>query len=148
MTVRRSSPLAVALLCGALLAGCGSSGSSTTSGASSTTAPTTSSAAVSKPAAAATTPTVSTATPTAPSATGLSGAAVGQYVAICKSIVDREPTLAANVKSKVEGICNKAAHGDLAAARTAAKEVCVEVINASPIPSADKEKALAACKAS
>jgi hypothetical protein len=149
MTVRRSSPLAVALMCGALLAGCGSSGSSTTSSTPAASTPTTSStAAASKPATAATTPTVSTATPTAPSATGLSSAAVAQYVAICKSIVDREPTLAANVKSKVEGICNKAAHGDLAAARSAAKEVCVEVINASPIPSVAKEKALAACKAS
>jgi len=71
---------------------------------------------------------------------------VAQYVAICKSIIAREPTLSASVKAKVEGICNKAAHGDLAGARTAAKEVCVEVINLAPIPAADKEKALASCK--
>jgi hypothetical protein len=51
------------------------------------------------------------------------------------------------VKAKVEGICNKAAAGDPAGARAAAKEVCVEVINASPVPAAVKEKALAGCKA-
>jgi len=72
---------------------------------------------------------------------------VAEYVAICKEIVQREPTLAAAVKSKVEGICAKAASGDEAGARAAAKEVCVEVINASPIPTAAKEKALAECKA-
>jgi hypothetical protein len=52
------------------------------------------------------------------------------------------------VKAKVEGICNKAAAGDAASARAAAEEVCVEVINASPIPAAAKKKALAGCKAS
>jgi hypothetical protein len=52
------------------------------------------------------------------------------------------------VKSKVEGICNKAASGDLSGARAAAKEVCVEVLNASPIPAAAKQRALAACKSS
>jgi hypothetical protein len=51
------------------------------------------------------------------------------------------------VKSKVEGICNKAASGNLAGAQAAAKEVCVEVINASPISGAAKQQALAACKA-
>jgi hypothetical protein len=63
-------------------------------------------------------------------------------------VVAHEPTLSSNLKSKVEGICNKAANGNIAAARAAAKEVCVEVINASPIPSADKQQALAACKTS
>jgi hypothetical protein len=72
---------------------------------------------------------------------------VAEYAAICKELVQREPTLAASVKSKVEGICAKAANGDLAGARQAAKEVCVEVINASPIPTATKEKSLAECKA-
>jgi hypothetical protein len=50
------------------------------------------------------------------------------------------------VKSKVEAICAKAAHGNVAGARAAAKEVCVEVIDASPIPTAAKDKALAECK--
>jgi len=71
---------------------------------------------------------------------------VVQAVAICKSAIQRDPQLSAAVKAKVEGICNKAASGDLAGARAAVKEVCVEVINASPIPAASKEQALAACK--
>ncbi|MHB8490869.1 MAG: hypothetical protein ACYDA6_01465 [Solirubrobacteraceae bacterium] len=52
------------------------------------------------------------------------------------------------MRAKAEGICNKAAHGDVAGARKAAQEVCTEVVNASPIPSASiKEQALARCKA-
>jgi len=142
MTVRRSSPLVVALLCGALLAGCGSSSSSTTNGstATATSAPAVSSTASSSTPAAATT---KSAAPT-----GANAAGVQQYVEVCKSIVQREPALSASVKSKVEGICNKAANGDLAGARAAAKEVCVEVLNASPIPAVAKQKALAACKTS
>jgi hypothetical protein len=73
---------------------------------------------------------------------------VAQYTAICKAIIDREPGLSSSVKSKVESICAKAATGNLAGARAAAKEVCVEVINASPIPAAAKQKALAGCKSS
>jgi hypothetical protein len=45
----------------------------------------------------------------------------------------------------IDGICAKAAT-DPEAARQAAKEVCVEVINASPIPAIAKEHALAGCK--
>ena len=63
-------------------------------------------------------------------------------------MVQHSPTLSSSLKSKVEGICNKAASGNVAAARAAAKEVCVEVINATPVPAADKAQALAACKAS
>jgi hypothetical protein len=132
--IRRSSAwLAVSLVGGVLLAGCGSSS-------------TTTSATTSAPTSAATTPS-STSTPTSPSIpTGAGAAGVVQAVAICKSVIQRDPQLSAAVKAKVEGICNKAASGDLAGARAAAKEVCVEVINASPIPAASKEQALAACK--
>jgi hypothetical protein len=149
MIARRSPWLAVALLCGALLGGCGSSGS-TTSSTTITTPAATSSSTSSSPAAATTT---TSSTPNSPAAAaaaaaGISGAGVAEYVAVCKSIVQREPTLSASVKSKVEGICNKAASGNLAGARAAAKEVCVEVIKASPIPTTDKEKALVACKTS
>jgi hypothetical protein len=51
------------------------------------------------------------------------------------------------VKAKVEGICSKSASGDVAGARAAAKEVCVEVINASPVSGATKERSLVACNA-
>jgi hypothetical protein len=67
-------------------------------------------------------------------------------VAVCKAVIQRAPTLSATTKAKVESICNKAEHGDLAGARAAAKEVCAEVINASPIPAPAKAQALAACK--
>jgi len=90
-------------------------------------------------------PTTSGAPTSAPSG-ALSAAGVAQYEAICKTIIQRAPTLSASVKTKVEGICSKAAHGDAAGARAAAKEVCVEVINASPVPAAAKQQALAACK--
>jgi len=138
MIATRSPLLAGALVCGALIAGCGSSSSTTTSGTTATTS-TTSSAAASTP---------STSTPSGAATTPISSADLAAAVAECKAVVARAPTLSSNLKSKVEGICNKAANGNIAAARTAAKEVCVEVINASPIPSAEKQQALTACKAS
>lgn len=143
----RSPLLAAALLCGALLAGCGSSNSSTSSsGSTASTAASTAATTTSAPSAQASTAT------TAPSPSSIiSGAAsatgVAEYAAICKEIIQKDPELPANVKSKVEGICAKAAAGNLAGARAAAKEVCVEVINASPITAAAKAKALAECKA-
>ncbi len=143
MIGRRAQLLAAALLCGALLAGCGSSNnSSTSSGSTATTTATT----TSTPSTQASTATTSTSPSSTSSALPGGAAAIAQYEAICKQIVARAPTLSAEVKSKVEGICAKAAKGDVAGARAAAKEVCVEVINASPIPTAAKEKALADCK--
>lgn len=139
MIARRSELLAGALICGALIAGCGSS-SSTTSRSTATTPATTSSAAA------------ATTTSTAGTSTASNGvvppADLAAAVAECKSVVEHATTLSSGLKSKVEGICNKAAHGNIAAARTAAKEVCVEVINASPLPASDKTQALAACKTS
>jgi hypothetical protein len=75
---------------------------------------------------------------------GAAGAA--EYAAVCKSIIQRDPTLPGNLKGKLEGICAKAASGNLAGARAAAKQVCVEVVNASPLPAAEKAKTLAECK--
>ena len=131
---RMRSPLfVVALLCGVLVAGCGSSNSSsTTTGSTSTSAPASTSTSTPK------------STSTTPS--GATAAGVAQYVAACKSVIQHEPTLSADVKAKVEGICNKAADGDIEGARKAAKEVCIEVVNASPIPAAAKSQAVAACK--
>jgi len=140
MTATRRSLLIVPLLCGALVAGCGSSSSTTSSSTTTTTSkPATSSTA------AATTATSPTGTTSATST--VSAATLAQAVATCKSAVQKATTLSASVKAKLEGICNKAASGDLAGARTAAREVCVEVVNATPIPSsAAKQQALAACK--
>ena len=128
--------LAAMVLAGALFAGCGSSGATTTS--SSTPATAASSSAPAGTAGAPATPTI-----TAP---GAGGIGVAEAVSVCKSLIARDPSLSAAIKAKVEGICNKAAHGDLAGARAAAKEVCAEVINSSPIPAAAKQQALAGCK--
>ena len=77
-----------------------------------------------------------------------SAAGLADAVAECRAVIKEAPTLSSSTKAKVEAICNKAADGNLAGARAAAKEVCEEVINASPIPAgAIKEHALAACKA-
>ncbi|MDQ6811600.1 MAG: hypothetical protein M3Z95_06855 [Actinomycetota bacterium] len=62
-------------------------------------------------------------------------------------MIAHAPNLPASTKSKVEGICKKASGGDVAGARAAAKEVCVEVINAVPLPPGiSKQAALLACK--
>ncbi len=140
----RSSLPAVALACGALLAGCGSSGSNTSSSSSApkptptVTVPSTAASVPSKP-----TPTTSTST-----AAGVPGgaAAVAEYAAICNRIVHSAPGLSSSVKAKVEGICAKAADGDAAGAKTAAKEVCTEIVEATPVAAAIKEKALASCQ--
>jgi hypothetical protein len=138
----------VAIAGGAFGAGCGSSSSSTSSSQISSTP------AASTPAAPATTTTqatspAATGTASRPTSTtaggGASALAAQQIVAECQAVIHRASTLSASVKAKVEGICNKAAGGDLAGARAAAKEVCVEVINSSPVPAAAKQQALAAC---
>jgi hypothetical protein len=146
MIARRPPLLAAALLCAALIAGCGSSSSTTSTStpvapAATTTATTTITTATTTSA-----PSTSTAstTPTSP----ITSADLAAAVAECKAIAQKATTLSGSLKGKVEGICNKAAHGDVAAARAAANEVCIEVINASPIPEAEKTQALAACKAS
>ncbi len=137
MIARRFPLLAAVLLCGALIAGCGS-GNSSTAGSTSV-----SSTATSAPSTGTTATTGASTTSTVPT----NSAGVAQYVAICKSIIKQQPSLPANVKAKVEAICNKAADGDVEGARAAAKEACVEIINASPIPSGTaKEQAVAACR--
>ena len=133
--------LVVALVGSVFIAGCGSSSNSTSSSQSSSTPAPSSAAGGTTSSTPVTTGTTSTAPTSTPSAAG-----VAQAVAACKSIITRAPTLSAATKAKVEDICNKAASGDLAGARAAAKEVCAEVINASPIPGPAKAQALAACQ--
>jgi hypothetical protein len=130
--------LMLAALGGVLIAGCGGGSSTSSSHSASTTAATTS-----------TTPATTTASAkpsSVPSSVAASPAALADAVAVCKSIIQRAPTLSATTKAKVESICSKAEHGDLAGAQAAAKEVCTEVIEASPIPAPAKAQALAACK--
>jgi len=142
MLARRSQLLTGVLLCAALISGCGSSGGSTTGGSTASTPAATASTA-------STTTSSSAAPPTSAIPSGpISAAQLAAAVAECKSVIERAPTLSAGLKAKVEAICNKAASGNIAAARAAAREVCVEVINSTPIPTAQKTQALAACKAS
>jgi hypothetical protein len=140
MTRTPATWLAATLAIALLAAGCGSSSSSTTSSTAKTTA---------APAAAptATTP-AGGSTSTSSTAGGANPAGVAEAVAVCKSVIAQEPSLSAEVKAKVESICNKAAHGDLAGARQAGKEVCVQVIDGAKLPQAAKEQALKGCQSS
>ncbi len=137
MIRRRSAWLIGLFLCAALIAGCGSS-SSTTSSQSSTPA-----ASTSTPAA-----TGTTSTTTSTSTRAVPPANIAQAVATCKSQIAAQSTLPAGAKSKLEAVCEKAARGDTAAVKVAAREVCEEVIKNSAVPSGSaQEQALAACKA-
>jgi hypothetical protein len=118
--------LAAPLLLGALLAGCGGSG--TTAGQS-TSAPSSSSSATSS---------------TPPS--GASSAAAAQAVETCKREIQAATTLPASSKSKLEAVCARAAEGSTTAVKKAVREVCEEAINKAPLPAAAKEPALAACR--
>jgi hypothetical protein len=122
-----------------LIAGCGGGGSTSSGHGASTSVATTS---------AATTGSTPAKTSSTPSGVAANPVELEQAVAVCKSIIERATTLSAATKAKVESICNKAEHGDLTGARAAAREVCAEVIDASPIPAAAKAQALAACKRS
>jgi len=132
--IRSSSRwLATALAGGLLIAGCGSSSSTTTSSQSTSTP-----AAASTPAATST-PTTTGAGPVAPN--------LQAAVAACKQAIQAQRTLTAGAKSKLEAICGKAAKGDTAAIKQAAREVCEEVVKTSAVPAGPaREQALAACK--
>jgi hypothetical protein len=133
----RLIPLLLAALAGALpLAGCGggksTSTQSTQAGPASSTIPAGGAA--------------GSGGTTAPGATSpAGGAAVASEVAACKAAIAGAPSLSPALKTKVEAICDKAASGDVAGARKAAREVCSEVINAAPAAAAVKELARARC---
>ena len=119
---RLSIWLVVAVLGGAFVAGCGSSTSSTSTG----------------PAASGT------------SSTSAYQAEIDRVIAACKATVQAVPSLTASERTKAEGTCDQGGGGPgnnpLEAAHNVAKEVCVEVTNASPLSGAEKDRALVACK--
>jgi hypothetical protein len=120
--------LAATLTAATLLAGCGGSkkattGSSTAAGGASSTP--------------------STSTPAGAPGSNAAGAAA---IAACKQAIQSQTTLPAHAKAKLEAVCGKAASGDQAAVRKAAKEVCEEVINTASIPASAKERALQTCR--
>jgi len=145
MNLRPRSWLAALSLAGVLLAGCGSSTSTTTQ-----STPSTPGAVVTGTA---TTPggTTVTGTATTPGAVSVPANVPGigaAAVSACKSAIHAQTTLPEGTKAKLEGVCDKAASGQTSAVRQVAKEVCEEAVNHSPIPAgAAREQALAACKA-
>jgi hypothetical protein len=121
-------------LSAAVLAGAGCGGGSKSS---STTAP-----------AATTTSTSSTPSQLTVPGAVTNSAQVQRAVAACHSLVKATPTLTAQSRTKIEGICDKAAHGDIAGARAAAKEACTEIVNGTAgAIGALKAAALARCNA-
>ena len=142
MNRRRYLPMLAALaLCALLISACGSSSSSSTTASSSTPAATQSTPATTS------STTTTTTTSTTPS-TGASGSSnVRAATEECKQIIQSQTKLPEGAKKKLEGACEKAAKGDTSAVKTAAREVCEEVVNTSAVPSgAAKEAALASCK--
>jgi hypothetical protein len=135
MNRTRSAWLSTALLCGALLAGCGGSSSTTTSTASSTPATTSTSAATAP----------STTTPVAPT-TSVPSSSAGRFAAaICKSTAARAK-LPVTLKAQVDAICHDYEKGDTAKARVDAEKACTEAVEAIPNESPQKQQALARCK--
>jgi hypothetical protein len=132
----RSTWLVGLLACGALITGCGSSSKPTSSSQSSSSS--------SSPATTATT----SSTPTTSSTnSSKSGTSLQAEIATCKHEIASQSTLPAGAKAKLEAVCGEAAKGNTAAVKKAAREVCEEVIDKSPVPASDKQQALAACKA-
>jgi ABC-type phosphate transport system substrate-binding protein len=124
---------------GLVMAGCGSSShttpaaasaGSTTGGASSTTSSTAASS-------------------SSGSGSSSSNPAVAQAVAACKASINSATQLPAADKTKLTGLCDKAASGDVNGVKKIAAEVCKDIVNAdvpSSAPSSIKDQALAACK--
>lgn len=143
MRARRLHLSLLALAAAALLAGCGSSSSSTTGTKASTssspatgTAPTTSSGP-------ATGATATTGAAPAPSSPELKKAA-----AECHRLLQADKSLPASAKAKLEDACNKVGEGKTTAVKQAAREVCEEFVAKSGLPESSpaRKQALAACK--
>jgi translation initiation factor IF-2 len=124
MILKLSTWLIVALACGALVAGCGSGGSTSSS-------PTSSSK--------------SGATGGSP----LTAAQQKEATETCKHGIQSQSKISASAKAKLEGICDKAAtSGSTAALQTVAQELCRELVKASHVPAgAARDQALEICKA-
>jgi hypothetical protein len=132
MTRKLMLALGLALVCGLLAAGCGGgSKSSKTQTAPPLPPPT---APPPPPAASATS--VETATS--------SGGSVAQAVALCKSSVEQAQVDAAS-KADLKALCDKAASGDLAAVRKAAREICRKVVERNVPAGSQRDQALQAC---
>ena len=127
---------------GLVAAGCGSS-SHTTPAAASTPAASTSGGTSS------TSSSSGGSSSSGSSSSSSSNPAVVQAVAACKASINSATTLPASDKTKLTGLCDKAANGDVAGVKKIAAEVCKDIVNADVPSSAGasiKDQALAACK--
>ena len=125
---------------GLVMAGCGSSSHTTPAAASS---------AGSTTGAASSTTSSTAASSSSGSSSSSSNPAVVQAVAACKASINSATQLPAADKTKLTGLCDKAANGDVAGVKKIAAEVCKDIVNAdvpSSAPSSIKDQALAACK--
>lgn len=130
--------LAVSLLGAVLLAGCGSS--ATTSKSSSTPAATTTATTTTSGAGGTTTSTGAT------SGSGATAAATQRSIEACRQRVQSASTLSATSKSKLEGLCAKAASGNTPEVKKVVREICEEAVNRATLPASSKEQALATCR--
>jgi hypothetical protein len=149
MTYRLRSLVAIVAVGGALLAGCGSSSSSSssTSAAPAASTSTSSSGGSTSTGAAASTSTgaaASTSTGSSGGAAVADNPAVKAAVAQCKTAINSAPQLSAASKSKLDGLCDKAASGKLTDLKSVTYEVCKQVIKDS-LPAAQQQTALASC---
>lgn len=141
--IRSRLPWFVAMLAGAaLIGGCGSGSthSSATATGTSSTAPATSTASST------TAPSLTSATPKTTS-TGTQSNDRGPAKAEIAACERGLGTLPARFRQKIAADCVKAAHGERAALKQDARELCEEVVRTSQIPAGlERERALALCK--
>ena len=132
--------MVVAASTGLLAAGCGSSSTPTTPSSSASSSGSTSGSSTSTPA---------TTSTSSSSSGGSSNPEVAAAVTACKTSINSATTLSASLKTKLTGLCDKAANGDLAGVKKIAAEVCKDIVNAdvpSSAPASIKTQALATCK--
>jgi hypothetical protein len=124
--------IATVLVGAGLLVGCGSSSSTSSSG---TSAP---------PSAAPSTSSSTPSTSAGGSSPTPSSATLAQGIARCKASVAAAPTLSAESKNKLEGLCDQLASGNTAQVRKTAASVCQQIIKAS-LPASEQQAAQAEC---
>jgi hypothetical protein len=124
---RRAGALCgLALVGGALIAGCGGGGSNTTT----------------------TTTTHAAANRTATSSATIHAVSpqIAAVVNACRSDISSAPVLSSSEKSKLAALCQRAATGNAAGATAVAHQVCTEIIRHTIPSGAARSQALSACR--
>jgi len=71
-------------------------------------------------------------------------ATLAQVVARCKASIAAAPTLSADAKSKLAGLCDQLGSGNPAQIKKTEASVCQEIVK-STVPASDQQAALASC---